>query len=59
MCEFGLALMKSADEFTYGAGAVAGRFEPDKRNSGVEAAEYLGGIPADRGNRAAKITGIS
>jgi hypothetical protein len=26
MREFGLALMKSADELTHGAGAVAGRF---------------------------------
>ena len=52
-------LIKSADELTYGAGAFAGRFEPDERRSGVEAAEYLTDIPADRSNRAAEIGGIS
>ena len=36
--------MKSADELTYGAGAVAGRFEFDKCDSGVEAAKYLTSI---------------
>jgi len=55
----GLALMKPANELAHGAGAVAGRFEPDKRDSGVEAAEYLSGIPADRSNRATEIAGIS
>jgi len=54
-----LDLIKSADELTYGAGAFAGRFEPDERRSGVEAAEYLTDIPADRSNRAAEIAGIS
>jgi hypothetical protein len=54
-----LALVKSADELTYGANAFAGRFEPDERNSGVHAAEYLPGIPADRSNRATEIAGIS
>ena len=54
-----LALVKSADELTYGAGAFAGRFEPDKRGSGVEAAKYLTGVPADRSNRAVEIAGIS
>jgi len=54
-----LALVKSADELTYGAGVFADRFEPDKRGSGVEAAKYLTGVPADRGNRAVEIAGIS
>jgi hypothetical protein len=51
--------VKSADELTYGAGTVAGRFEPNKCNSGVEAAEYLADIQADRSDRAAEIAGIS